>query len=192
MKRILVIATALALGTACTRSGLGEGEVVGDTSPNTGTSTGSTPTGLVCAWEGTWDLAKAFCSQIDLAAEGTFFDRYTATTMVITDTGNGDGNCDVTFHWEGPACAETEIWEISGADAADQMSIRFTGITACNPDSCQFDASDDDCLVGDRTDANVQSFDLDLLQAGQFRLTGLLDFSYPECVLDFITEWRIQ
>jgi hypothetical protein len=192
MKRILVIAAALALGVACTNSGLGGGDITADTSPVTGTTTGGTPTGLTCAYQGTWDLAKAFCAGIDLAEEGNFFERYTATSIVVTDSGSEDGTCDVVFNWQGPNCAETEDWEFHTDGAADQLGVRFAGISACNPDSCTFESADDACLIGDRTNANVESFELETVQDGIFRLTGVLAHGYPECVLDFLTEWRRQ
>jgi len=193
MKRLIAVATAIALGAACTNSGLGGAQ---DTSPVTATGGGgTTPGALSCQWQGTWDMAKAFCGQIDLADPPTnYFSTYEQASLVITDSGNADGNCDVVFTWTtAGVCSETEEWEILYSDSETELNIRFGGITDCSPADCSFGPDDADaCFIGGNINADAVPHQLEILQDGQIRVIGLLDYSVAPCNIGFMTEWRRQ
>lgn len=193
MKRLIAIAAAIALGCACTNSGLGQGQDTGPT-PTTGVGNTTAPGPNSCSWVGTWNMAQAYCGNIDLAdPPANYFEIYNQASMVITDSGNADGNCDVVFSWQTDStCAETEEWEIISTDNDNKVRIRFGGISECNPSNCTFNvANDSGCMIGDRINAEPVTFDVEWLADDQVRISEMLDFSF-DCALGFLTEWRKQ
>lgn len=183
--RVGAVAVALAWGAACTNSGL-----VGTTPttgvPATGAPAGGTPSGSECEYTGTWAVSTAFCGSFEIDAD--WFGVYPETTMRITDSGAGDGSCDVAFSWSNAQCAEEEEWQITEITSSS-MSVVFNGISTCNPDACTFFGSDASCVVGDRQDGSAVELGFERLQATQIRITGLLQDGYPQCTLDLTTEW---
>ena len=187
--KLVSIAAALVIGTACTNSGL-QGQVgLDDSGPTLTNPTGGNTGPASCDLTGSWVVAKAWCGTFEIDTD--WFAVYPTTTMQITDSGAGDGSCDVAFSWSNAQCAEEEDWEITAAGPSS-LSIRHGGIATCAPDACTFFGSDDTCIVGDRTAADPVEYDLERLQATQIRITGMLAAGYPQCTLDLTTEWTQQ
>ncbi len=186
--KLCLAALAVAIGTACTNSGLAQQVGLTD-SGATGTATGGQTGPTACTLEGDWAVTKAFCGTFEIDQD--WFAVYPTTTMSITDTGAGDGSCAVAFAWSNAQCAEEEDWEITGT-TNNTVTIRFGGISSCQPDACTFFGSDDTCSVGDRASADPVEFGLEILQPTQIRITGLLAQGYPQCTLDLVTEWQAQ
>ena len=182
MKRLCGLATVIALGTACTNSGLSEPPIT-DTSPDT---TGTTPT-TSCEWIGTWNLSQAFCQSFDVTSD--WFAIYSETRLVIQE-GSAPGECAVSFQWSGNQCTEEEEWTILSSDQ-DSISIRFGGIVSCSPNACEFWGGEGECLVGDRTQADPMDFELEIFQDGLVRIKGILALGYPSCSpgTNLTTQW---
>lgn len=203
--KLLTIAAALALSLACTNSGLQDTLTTGTAAGTPGTGPGGGPGGTgtgtgngggSCDWTGTWAVSTADCGAFVIDTD--WFAVYTETTMVISDSGAGDGSCTVDFSWSGEGCAEEETWEITQSSDTS-WSVRFGGIDTCAPDACTFFGNDDTCLVGDRVLATPLTFDVTQLSPTEIEIIGLfgdeelwVESGYPQCTLDLKTTWTKQ
>lgn len=187
MTRVLVIAAAITIATACTNSGLG-----GIASTDTGATTAPTntaPTGGECAWEGTWDMTQVWCIGIDATEDWEA--SYNITRIKISDA--GEGACTVEYTLRNDLCVEKEDWEITPDSATDELSIDFKGISSCDPAGCQFFGGDDACNEGDRT-SGESTLEFEEIQDGLIRITGLLVPNFPSSCPDddITTQWVRQ
>lgn len=186
--RLAGVAAALALGAACTNSGLG-GQTPTTGVPATGQPTGGGSPGTDCAYVGTWEVVEAKCGTFDINDD--WFAIYPTTTMEISDSGAGDGSCDVVFSWSNASCSEVETWEFT-AFSGGEVSVKFDGIDTCEPASCTFFGSDASCVEGDRQQGGTQSYGFESLSGSSFGTVGLLEWGYPQCTLDLAAEWSKQ
>lgn len=187
MTRVLVIASAITIATACTNSGLS-----GIPSTDTGATTAPTntsPTGGECPWEGTWDMTQVWCIGIDATEDWEA--SYNITRIKISDA--GEGACAVEYTLRNDLCVEKEDWEITPNTATDELSVDFKGISSCDPAGCQFFGSDEACNEGDRTSGET-TLEFEEIQDGLIRVTGLLVPNFPSSCPDddVTTQWVRQ
>lgn len=170
------LASVLAIGAACTNSGLGGTEDTGKDA--TGTSGGGG-----CPWEGTWSLAEAACGSFLI---GNWEQTYSSVTLTATA---GDGGCALVVDWSGDDCGESETMSVAPVTGGGPTEFTSSGITSCAADGCTFDNNDDvGCETGDR--ANTTTVAVDDSTAGRLVFTGFAEHAWTSCTLDFVTTWN--
>jgi len=187
MYRLVLPAFLLAIGLACTNSGLGD---AGTSDSDSDSDSDGGGVGQQCKWAGDWLLTNVKCSSFDI---DEWFDKYETSRMVISDDGSGTGNCVVDFNWRAAqdACVESESWTMTVTGPND-VDVLFGGITECNPDACVFPNDAETCLIGDRSLATPMTFTFDDSAQGEILTAGLLAPAWEPCTLDLVTTWTLQ
>jgi hypothetical protein len=158
---------------ACTNSGLGRTDDIGDS--------GTAATGD-CPWTGTRQLAEVRCGSFPFA--GWFVDHDAATLVATHAPGGG---CAVEIEVTASGCARTERWTFAVPDDGESAATD-AGVSSCVPDACSFSVDEGACAEGGGLgDVTVPvEEDGDVLT---FRALVLADTA-PGCSLDVQTDWN--
>ena len=165
--------------TACTNSGLGRTTPSGSTG-----DTGVVGTADPCPWIGTWTLTDVGCAAFGF--DEWFIDHDGA--MITFTQNDAIGGCNATLDIAGAGCIESEEMHFS-APIGIEVTVTYSGISACSPTGCTFGAVDEPCEEGDRSQPpqsrviDDSTGDLQMVDAVR------LNVDPADCPLEINTTW---
>lgn len=175
------VAGVLAIGVACTNSGLGMTQDTSQDSEAPGNDDDDKKGS--CAWAGEWALTKVHCGAFEITS--TFETLYEGATLKIEA---GDDGCEMVAIWDGGECRERERFLVQSGEG--DLEFESLGVANCNPDGCTLPAKSTPCEQGDRAGASnvlVTRSDAETLS-----FTNFSNHAYPNCTIDFVTTWTKQ
>jgi hypothetical protein len=153
--------------------------------PPIGGSAGTNNPGLVCDFEGTFQLQSITCDGVSATAE--WGQNYTSSTLSVADDGTGFGTCTMTLQLASPLCATREDFRLLSGEGA-MIQMWFDGISFCDPGACAHTPDHDVCTIGDRNWGGP--YPLNMTGGSGITFTDLFAPALPTCIGTVTSVWQ--